>query len=318
MFESSKAIAYIKPNKLEFSTFMHLPLGAEDVRVRTLLTSIAPGMERLQLTGTSITSKALKFPIIAGSELVGEVIETGSSVQDVSVGEYVFVHRAEKWLDAVPLFGCLAERVVASESHVVPLRRTPKERDVLIGLLGYALSSLKKIDFSRIERILILGLGTVGLMTAEVLTYKGYGTVDAVEPFLVRGKLAAARDIAFDIGDFTAEYHDRYDLIIECTGRILMLEQALPLLKPQGTYLLMGNYDTMKIDYRLIQHKEPRLLTCSLTEDDDFFEAKYILGETDFAAEKFITHRLPAEDYEQAFDIALNRSEAIKTVLTWA
>jgi 2-desacetyl-2-hydroxyethyl bacteriochlorophyllide A dehydrogenase len=129
--------------------------------------------------------------------------------------------------------------------------------------------------------------------------------------------LAAAKDIAFDILDFTSDYYDTYDVIIETTGRLLMLEQAVKLLKPRGSFLLLSTYDEMKLDYRLIQDKEPIFITSVRTSDDDLFEAKYLLSESAIEAEKFLTHRFRISEYEQAYDTALNRADAVKTVLVW-
>ncbi|MCS7014062.1 MAG: alcohol dehydrogenase catalytic domain-containing protein [Chloroherpetonaceae bacterium] len=312
-----KAIIYPKPNRINLVELDMRPLGENDVRVRTIATSITPGVERFLLTGKSITRRELRFPVVSGSELLGEVVEVGANVADVEVGDYVFVSRADGWLEAMPLFGCQAEEVIASESCVIPIRRTLEEKDILIGLVGYAISAVKKINLEEIERILILGLGSVGLMIAEYLTYKGFTAIDACEKYQSRGMLAAAKDIAFDIEDFTSDYFDRYDVIVETTGRLLMLEQATKLLKPHGKFLLVGNYEVMKLDYRLIQDKEPILISSIQTTDDDLFEAKYLLSEDALDVEKFLTHRFPVADYERAFDVALNRADAIKTILTW-
>lgn len=317
MNRKPKGIIYPKANRINFVELTPLPLGPSDVRVRTLATSITPGVERFVLTGKSITSKEIKFPVLSGSELVGEVVEIGSNVIDVEVGDYVFVHRVDNWLELTPLFGCQAEYVVTNQANVIPIRRQPEEKDILIGLVAYAISAVKKLNLEAIERILIVGLGSVGLMLAEYLNYKGFSAVDACEKYQTRGLLAAAKDIAFDILDFPSDYLERYDVIIETTGRLLILEQAMKLLKPRGTFLLVGNYDEMKLDYRLIQDKEPIFVTSIRTSDDDFFEAKYLLSEDALPVEKFLTHRFPVSEYEQAYDVALNRADAIKTVLVW-
>jgi bacteriochlorophyllide a dehydrogenase len=318
MLTSSKVILYPKANKIELSALTLLPIGADDVLLRTVATSITPGVERLILTGKSITRRELKFPVVSGSELIGEVIALGNAVHDLQIGEYVFAWRALPFLETQSVFGCQAERVVVNREHLVPLGKLPDEPDTLLGLVGYAISVVKKISLPHTERILILGLGSVGLMIAEYLKHLDFTSVDACETFLIRAKLAAARDIAFDIKDFTPEFSDRYDVIIETTGRLLLLEESLRLLKPQGIFLLAGSYDVMQLDYRLIQDKEPTLMLSSQLTLEDMEEAKRVLASPTFNASKFITHRFSAlTDFERAFDVALSRSEAIKTILTW-
>lgn len=313
----SNAIVYTKSNKLEFLPIVSAPLTEHDIRIRTIATSISAGVERFLLTGKSITRKELKFPVVPGNECIGEVIEVGSSVTSVELGEYVYAWRSERWAEVQSIFGCQAESVIVKEGDFLPLRRLPEESDVLIGLLADALSAVNKIDLSRTERILILGLGALGLTIAEVLHSRAFKDVDACEIFIQRGDLANVRDIALDLSDFTADYNNRYDVIIESTGRLLLLEPALRLLKPQGTFLLTGTYEVMKTDYRLLQDKEPHLAFSAVTRPDDKLAAKTLLETQTVNVARFLTHRFPIAQYEVAYDVALNRPECIKTSLLW-
>lgn len=186
----SNAIVYTKSNKLEFLPIVSAPLSEHEIRVRTIATSISAGIERFLLTGKSITRKELKFPVVPGSECIGEVIEVGSAVTSVELGEYVYAWKSEKWEEVQSVFGCQAESVMVREGDFLPLRRLPEESDVLIGLLADALSAVHKLDLEHTERILILGLGALGLTIAEVLHYYNFTAVDACEMFIQRGDLA--------------------------------------------------------------------------------------------------------------------------------
>jgi 2-desacetyl-2-hydroxyethyl bacteriochlorophyllide A dehydrogenase len=313
----SSAIVYTKPNKLDFLPIVSAPLSDQAIRIRTIATSISSGVERFLLTGKSITRKELKFPVVPGSECIGEVIEVGSSVAGVELGEYVYAWRSEFWQEVQSVFGCQAESVIAKEGDFLPLRRLPEESDVLIGLLADALSAVNKLDLARTERILILGLGALGLTIAEVLDSRAFKEVDACDMFVQRGDLASVRDVALDLSDFTPDYNNRYDAIIECTGRLLLLEPALRLLKPQGTFLLTGTYEVMKTDYRLLQDKEPQMIFSAITPYDEKLTAKTLLETNAVNVARFLTHRFPIAQYEVAYDVALNQPECIKTSLLW-
>lgn len=313
----SNAIVYVKANKLEFLPVSSAPLGDDEIRVRALATSITAGTERLLLTGKSVTRKELRFPVVPGSECVGEVVETGRLIESVKPGDYVYAWKSEKWLEAQAVFGCQAESVVAKEGDFLPLRRAPEERDVLIGALADALAAVEKLDLDRIERVLILGLGALGLTIADVLAYNGFKNVDACEIFIQRAELAIARDIALDLADFTPDYDDRYDVIIECTGRLLLIEQALRLLKPQGAFLLCGSYEVMKTDYRLLQDKEPRLVFSAVSSYAHKEAAKTLIETNAVNVARLLTHRFPISEHQVAYDVALNRPECVKTSLLW-
>ncbi len=313
----SHAIVYTKSNKLDFLPITSGPLSANEIRVRTIATSISAGIERFLLTGKSVTRKELKFPVVPGSECIGEVIEVGEQVQSVTLGEYVYVWKSERWEAVQSVFGCQAESVIAKEGDFLPLRRDPEENDLLIGLLADALSAVNKLDLAHTERILILGLGALGLTIAEVLHSRAFKDVDACEQFIQRGDLACARDIALALSDFTADYHDRYDVIIESTGRLLLLEPALRLLKPQGKFLLTGTYDIMKLDYRLLQDKEPQLIFSAVSQYNDKLTAKTLIETHAVNVARFLTHRFPITQYEVGYDVALNSPDCIKTSLLW-
>jgi 2-desacetyl-2-hydroxyethyl bacteriochlorophyllide A dehydrogenase len=317
MLNKATAIIYPKANKVAMAEVEHLPMGPTDVMVKTIATSVTPGLERMQITGKSVTRKVIKFPVLSGSEMFGEVTAVGEFVRGIEPGEFVYVSRGDKWLNADPLFGCQADKVLTDFHYVLPLGNTPLNRSLLIGLLGYVISGIKKINLAETENILVLGLGSVGQMVTEYLHYKGFHNIDAVETFAIRGKISSAQSIALQIDDFTADFHDKYDVIIEATGRLLLIEQAIQLLKPQGKFLLLGNYEVTKYDYRLIQDKEPVLISSSVTSDADLIQAKRILSDEKFPADKFITHVFPSHDYNRALEVALNVSDAIKTVLTW-
>jgi 2-desacetyl-2-hydroxyethyl bacteriochlorophyllide A dehydrogenase len=317
MQNKATAIVYPKANKVALMEVEHQPMGPSDVLVKTIVTSVMPGLERMQITGKSVTRKVIKFPVLPGSEMVGEVIGMGEFVRGIEVGEFVYVNRSDKWLNVDSLFGCQAERVLTDFHNVLPLGTTPLNRSLLIGLLGYVISGIKKINLQEAENILVLGLGSVGLMVVEYLRYKGFHNVDGLETFSIRAKISSAQNIALHIEDFTKDFHDRYDVIIEATGRLLLIEQAVSLLKPQGKFLLLGNYEVTKYDYRLIQDKEPALISSAIVSDEDMIQAKRILSDENFPADKFITHVFPSHDYNRGLETALNASDAIKTVLTW-
>jgi len=317
MIRSAKAIVYPKANKVALLEIPFQPAQPTDILVKSILTSVTPGLERMQITGKSVTRRVMKFPVVPGSEMVGEVVWVGDFVHGIEPGELVYVHRGDRWAGANSLFGCNANFVLTHFKNVIPLGTAPMQRALLSGLLGYAISAIKKIDISKLERVLVLGLGSVGMMAIEYLRYKGFTNIDAVESFSIRGQMSSANAIGITIDDFTEAFNDQYDVVIEATGRLLLIEQAMRLMKPQGKVLLMGNYEVTKYDYRLIQDKEPMLITSAVVRDEHFIEAKRMLSDDAFPAEKFITNVFPAHEYERGLEVALNASEAIKTVFTW-
>lgn len=313
----AQALVLVKANKLKLQEVKYQADQPGDVLVRTIASTITPGIDRLLLTNKPISNKVLAYPVITGSESIGQVMQAGPGVVGLKEGDFVYAFRGDRWLGVDPYYGCHAEVIPTSQENLLPLGRKPIHRDLLIGLVAYVSSALEKIPLEPSMRVLILGLGSVGLMVSELLHQRGILQVDALENFPLRGQLSHAENIAIDIVDFTHEFNDRYDVVIETTGRILMVEKAVRLMKPQARVLLMGSYDLLGYDYRLIQHKEPVLICSSVTTFRHLEAAQRTLEQESVDTEKFFTNVFPVSQYELAYRIALDSKEAIKTVISW-
>jgi bacteriochlorophyllide a dehydrogenase len=313
----AQAIVLQKANKLKLQSAAYDAGEPGDVLVKTIASTITPGFDRLLLTNKAVSSRVFKYPIMPGSEAIGQIIKTGPAVPDLHPGDFVYAFRGDRWAGIESYAGCHAETIPTSHLNVFTLGRTPVQRDLLIGLLAYAVSAVEKVPINASSRILVLGLGSVGLMVVEYLHSLGYRHVDAVETFSIRGQLSHAEHIAFDIDDFTPEFNNCYDLIFETTGRILMVEKAARLMKQQAVVLLMGNYEVMAYDYRLIQHKEPVIFCSSIATVSHLEKASVILDSARLDSEKFFTNVFPVSQYELAYRRALDSKDSIKTVLSW-
>ncbi len=313
----AQAIILPKANKLKLNTVPYIADRPGDILVKTIATTITPGVDRLLLTNKPVSHRVLNYPIILGSEMIGQVTETGAGVSSLQPGDFVFTCKGNRWTGAEPYYGCHAGAVPTSQENVLPLGRKPIHRDLLTGLLGYVISAIDKARPGSSSRILILGLGSVGLMAAEYLRHKGVQSIDALENFGIRGQLSCAKNIAMQLNDFTSDFDDSYDIIIEATGRILLIEKAIRLLKPGGTVLLMGNYEVLAYDYRLIQHKEPVIICSNVTTYEHLLSSQKLLESETIESEKFFTNVYALDEFELAYRVALDSKEAIKTVISW-
>ncbi len=313
----AQSIVLLKANKLRLVDTAYLADQDNDVLVKTIATTITPGLDRLLLTNKPVSHKVINYPIMLGSEMIGQVLETGPGVTAVRPGDFVYSFKGDRWIDVEPYYGCHAEVVATSDRNIIPLGRAPIHRDLLIGLLGYTISAIEKTALDSSSRVLILGLGSVGLMVAEYLNSIGITNIDALENFGIRGQLANVRNIGMELNDFNDSFNDRYDLIIETTGRILLIEKAIRLLRHGRQVLLMGNYEVLGYDYRLLQHKEPVLICSNITGYHHMQKARELLEDPVIDSEKFFTNVFPVNRFELAYRIALDSKEAIKTVISW-
>ncbi|WP_287373477.1 zinc-binding alcohol dehydrogenase [Prosthecochloris sp.] len=313
----AEAIILPKANKLKLNSVLYSADNPNDILVKTIATTITPGVDRLILTNKPVSHRVLNYPIILGSEMIGQVMETGPEVSVVKPGDFVYTFKGDRWAGIETYYGCHAEVVPTSEENVLPLGRKPIHRDLLTGLLGYVIAAIEKARPDKSSRVLILGLGSVGLMAAEYLRSKGVESIDALENFGIRGQLSCAKNIAMQINDFTSDFNDSYDIVIEATGRILLLEKAIRLLRPEGKIVLMGNYEVLAYDYRLIQHKEPVIICSNITSYEHLLSSQKLLESEGIESEKFFTNVYAVNQFELAYRVALDSKDAIKTVISW-
>ena len=79
----TQAIVLQKANKLKLQTAAYHADQPGDILVKTIASTITPGYDRLLLTNKPVSSRVFKFPIMPGSEAIGQVIQTGRGVTDL-------------------------------------------------------------------------------------------------------------------------------------------------------------------------------------------------------------------------------------------
>ena len=132
--------------------------------------------------------------------------------------------------------GCIAEFCVLTLSnlHLVPAS-IPDEAAVFVEPLAAAFRIPEQIAFGGAERVLVMGDGKLGLLTAMAL-------VDLTGEVVVSGRHEEKLAIAANAGARTvpAEGLDEtgFDIVVEATGSPSGLAEALARVRPLGTVVL--------------------------------------------------------------------------------
>lgn len=216
------------------ATGVNQPLTVQDVQLRRL----ADGDVRVRITAAGVCHSDLsllngtlapQFPIIVGHEAAGRVVEIGSSVTDVSIGDHVvlnwatpcrecwFCLQGEPWLcsaveGAVAVdtgttnaagtvysalgVGAFAEEVVVPSASVIPVPKAlPWEVAALLGcavLTGVgAVQNTGHVEPG--QTALVIGLGGIGL--SAVLGARLSGASKIIAADLNPDKEALARSV---------------------------------------------------------------------------------------------------------------------------
>lgn len=200
------------------------------------------------------------FPIVPGHEATGIVTSVGTSVTHLKEGDPVvldpslycgacrFCHEGrgnlcDYWngMGVARGNGATAELVIAPGANFHKLKEsTNLEHAALIEPLACAIHGFDLLPRQMGSHYLIYGAGTMGLMMAQLATLAGGISVSIVD--VNPARLAAAGEIGFVNVAASASSFDRqnWDVVIDCTGAIPAIQDALPRVKRGGTFQHFG------------------------------------------------------------------------------
>ena len=186
-----------------------------------------------------------EFPFSPGGELSGEIIQVGSEVKRLSVGDKVV---------GIATYGAYAEETLVEASHVIPLPADISDIDLELAgsfvlTYGTSLHALKdRANAQAGETLLVLGAGGgVGLAAVEIGKLLGMRVIAAASS---ADKLQAARDRGADntIDYTTEDLRERIKALTEGRGVDVVYdpvggdfaEPALRSVGWRGRYLVVG------------------------------------------------------------------------------
>lgn len=309
-----------------------------------------------------------------GHELVGEVVEAGSEAGGFAAGGRV-VMRID-WPSCFqleidpPCPQCAAGNYMLCEkqglrapaledvgggfSPFMVMHRTQpysvpaglsNDAAVLIEPLASAAHGVLKAPPAPGMRVLVIGGGTIGLLTCAVLrgltpgvevwclvrydfqatVAEAFGAHPIREGDGIYRRLAEASQARHIAGPFRNEILlGGFDRVYDTVGSDTTLHNALRWARGGGSVVLMGiNFNPGKIDYSPVWCQEVNLvgINCHADEaggENSFDIAARLLAGTAIDPNLIITHRFPVFAYREAVRVFQNkgRSRAIKIVLT--
>lgn len=269
------------------------------------------------------------FPVIAGHEFVGRVVETGSQVAGLHKGDRVAVdpnlycgecyfcrqeqsNHCENWQGVgITRPGAFAEFVAvpAKACYLVPDSMTDTQ-GAFVEPLSCVIYAMKRLRVWPGDEVLIFGAGTMGLLLIQALRHSGASQIVAVE------KVAEKRSMAMHMGATAAiasdsEYAKQlfdlaphgYAVVIDATGVPAVIQQALQFLKPRGQYLQFGvapNNATVQWSPYDIFHKDWIILG-SFALCYTFQPAIAWLANKVVDIDPLVSHVLPLSEFESGF-----------------
>lgn len=284
------------------------------------------------------------LPRILGHEGCGVVEQVGPGVTKVKKGDKVVCHwRKGSGMDAefpryavrIPA-GCFphdfttgkiatfAEQTIISENRVTAVPyETPNELCCLLGCgLSTALGVMENDARLRAgESVLIVGCGGVGLnlirvanmMGAEVVFVRDIG--DNSKAAFAVGATSFTHptkdDIRRSMDSMGPERRDWFDVIVDTTGNVGAIADALPLLGPSGRFIMVGQPKlerplTISNASHLFEGEGKRIIASQgggFNPDSDIPRYVAMHRSGHLKIDGLITHRYPLAQINEALDV---------------
>lgn len=305
-----------------------------DVVVRTEMTAIC-GSDLHVYHGRET---GLDRGTVLGHEFIGEIVETGSSVEGFRIGDRVvspfstscgscffcqsgLTARCEKgqlfgWREGGRgLHGAQAEfvRVPLADSTLVHAPEDLSPELVLLAgdVLSTGLFSAESADVGAGSVVAVVGCGPVGLMAVVAAVSLGANTVFAVDRVHERLDLAAdfgAIPVNFDEVEPRGIVHEAsrgrgVDAVLEAVGNSAAGHLAMSLVRPGGTIMAAGVHTEPGFPYTPMEAYDKNLTfktgRCSARSYMD--RALTIARSGRYPLGSIISHRLPLEDGVEAY-----------------
>ncbi|MGH3327941.1 MAG: zinc-binding dehydrogenase [Streptomycetales bacterium] len=334
------------PGKVELVEERLPGLGEHDVYARTIVSGISHGTEIAWLDGSAaslhrtwdagrriyLDGPGRGYPVAPGYESIGKVTQVGRSVTGVRVGDLIAIDAPHA--DAHLLTGGAATAGLLSAGVGV-------EQAVFFTLARVALGGVHDVTLSLGETVVIMGLGTVGLLAAQQARHVGAWVIGvdryplrlaAAEAFGLTPVLAApGADVAARVRDLTGPAGA--DAAVEASGFYAGLHEAIRCVGVGGRVATVASYRGDQPGLRLGEeyHRNRITLISSMTINGcpQRNHPTWTLDRLNAAArrliltgavrtERLITHRIPFERAAEAYALITDTpANTIKVVLTY-
>ncbi len=293
-----------------------------------------------------IGKQIIKYPATIGHECAGTIVEVGAEVKNVALGQKVAVDpaitcgecdqclagrshtcRNLKFMgNPGETHGVLCEYIVlpAKNCYPIPDSMTLDQAAFVEPLsIGYYAASLAGSVSGK--TIVVLGSGPIGLSTLMSLRINNPAKIFVTDLF--ENRLKAARQCGADwtgiptrqdvVSEILQQQPLGIDYVFECAGEHKTLDQAIAMLKPGGTLIIIGipRGDRVNLSIDKMRRKELRLINVR-RQNDCVDPAIDLIAHQKININPLITHHFSFDEIKKAFQLfAGYKDGVIKAVI---
>lgn len=288
-----------------------------------------------------IGEMVVQYPFIVGHEFSGCVLETGSAVTNVKVGQRVAVDpliwcqkcdqclsgrehtcRSQIFLGCPgQIAGCLCERIVmpSVSCFAVPDNISP-DQAALAEPLSIGIHTQRLGGDMAGKRVGILGAGPIGLCTLASCKIQGVEKVYMTDILPERVEFAKkfgshwvgnsqTQDI---VSDIIKSEPLGLDVVFECAGQQETVDQAVELLSPGGKLVAVGIPEENRISMIIANARRKELTFQNVRRQNQCVSpAVEMIADGRVGLDSMMTHHFSFDEIPQAFDLVAGYKDGV-------
>lgn len=288
----------------------------------------------------------IQEPMILGHEVAGTVSEVGAEVTHLKVGDRVAVNPSRPcWNccychEGLPnqcldmryygsamrnphIQGAFRNALVCDEAQCYKVAAgVPMSIAALAEPFSVGLHAIQRAGSLIGKRVLVSGCGPIGALVVAAAKLHGAAEIVATDvmdqPLAVVKKLGASQtiNVATD-KDWVQRYNANkgsFDVMVECSGNEQAIRSGLEVMRPRGIVVQLGLGGEIRLPQNVIVAKELSI-TGSFRFHAEFELAVKIINERWMDLSPLVTQTFAMKDAKEAFDLAGDRSQAMKVLI---
>ncbi|MEP1961947.1 L-idonate 5-dehydrogenase [Tateyamaria sp.] len=290
----------------------------------------------------------IKEPMVLGHEVSGHITALGAGVTGLSVGQLVAISPSRPcknctYCDAALYNHCLNMRfygsampfphiqgafrqvLVADASQCAPADGLSAGEAAMAEPLAVCLHAVNRAGPLVGKSVLITGCGPIGVLSILAARRAGADLIVATDlsAFTLGMAQTAGADVVINMandGEGLTEYtanKGTFDVLFECSGAAVALAGAVPAMRPGGTIVQLGLGGDMTVPMQAMTAKELSLKG-SFRFHEEFHTGVSLMQKGLIDVKPFITQTFPLDQAVEAFEIAGDRSCAMKAQIDFS
>ena len=276
-----------------------------------------------------------KYPVIPGHEFSGIVTAVGSGISRFRVGDRVAVepniacdncvnclnNRQNFCLNwqaiGVTLPGGMEEYVIVPERAAFNIAELPFEVGAFMEPLSCVVHGIERARIGLADHVAIFGAGPIGNLMIQMARIQGAARITVLEINPGRADLASELGADRVVASFDGLQPDTYDIVVDATGAIPVMNRTIDYVRKGGTVLLFGvppSGRNLEMEGFKIFQKGLTVMS-SFTSVRNSFQAVELLRSGQVRVDSLISHHLPLYEMPHALELIESRDPAVKKVI---